>query len=37
LQPHRRDVRAGLEAQVDVDQWQHAAEIEVERTTRSRI
>ena len=34
LQPHRRDVRAGSEAQIDVDQRQAAAEIEMQRAAR---
>ena len=37
LEAHRRDVRAGGEAQVDVDQGQRAAEVEVERPTRRRV
>ena len=37
LQAHRRDVRAGVEREVDVDQRQDAAEIEVEGAARGRI
>jgi len=37
LQAHRRDVGAGGKSQVDIDQWQRAAEIEVQRTARRGI
>ena len=37
LQSHRRDVRAGVEAQVDVDERHDAAEIEMQRALRRGV
>src|SRR5439155_2396894 len=37
LQADRRDMRAGVEAKIDIDERQDAAEVEVQGTARARI